>query len=102
MPRNSPFQIVLSNEERKVLGRRARKYTLPYFEVLRAKMILLAAQGRSNDEIGAFLDIGRDVVSLWRKRFFHERLPGLEERPRPGRPPVFPPRGGRAGKGHRV
>jgi transposase len=91
MPRISPFQIVLSKGERKVLERRARKYTLPYFEVLRAKMILLAAQGRSNDEISASLDIGRDVVSLWRKRFFHERLPGLEERPRPGRPPVFPP-----------
>ena len=102
MPRSSQFQIVLSKEERKILERRARKYTLPYFEVLRAKMILLAAQGRSNDEIGVSLDIGRDVVSLWRKRFFRERLPGLEERPRPGRPPVFPPRGGRAGKGHRV
>jgi len=102
MPRISPFEIVLSKQEREVLERRSRKYTLPYFEVLRAKMILLAAEGRSNDEIGASLDIGRDVVSLWRKRFFHERLPGLEERPRPGRPPVFSPRGGRAGKGHRV
>jgi len=80
----------------------ARKYTLPYFSVLRAKMILLAAQGRSNDEIAASLSVGRDVVSLWRKRFFHERLAGLEERPRPGRPRVFPPRGRRAGKGHRL
>jgi hypothetical protein len=102
MSRTSPFQIVLSKHEREILERRARKYTLPYFEVLRAKMVLLAAQGRSNDEIGASLDIGRDVVSLWRKRFFRERLPGLQERPRPGRPPVFPPRGGRTGKGHRV
>ena len=91
MSRTSPFQIVLSKEEREVLERRARKYTLPYFEVLRAKIILLAAEGRSNDEIGTSLDIGRDVVSLWRKRFFHERLPGLEERPRPGRPRFFPP-----------
>ena len=102
MPRIRPFQIVLSKHEREVLERRARKYTLPYFEVLRAKMILLAAQGRSNDEIGASLDIGRDVVSLWRKRFFRERLPGLQEQPRPGRPPVFPPRAGRTGKSHRV
>ena len=65
-------------------------------------MILLAAQGRSNDVIAASLSVGRDVVSLWRKRFFHERLAGLEERPRPGRPRVFPPRGRRAGKGHRL
>jgi transposase len=99
MPRKSPYVITLSRQERDVLETRARKYTLPYFEVLRAKMILLAAEGWGNDEIAAALSVGRDVVSLWRKRFFHERLRGLEERPRPGRPPVFPPRTGRADKG---
>jgi hypothetical protein len=46
------------------LENRARKYTLPYFEVLRAKMILLAAEGWGNDEIAAALSVGRDVVSL--------------------------------------
>lgn len=97
MPRSSPFDIVLSPGEREVLVERARKYTLPYFEVLRARMILMAADGRPNDEIAAALSIGRDVVSQWRKRFYHERLPGLDERPRPGRPRDFPPRGRRAG-----
>lgn len=72
----------------------ARRYTLPYYVVLRAQMILLAAEGLSNDEIANSLSVGRDVVSLWRKRFFDKRLPGLEERPRPGRPPVFPLRRG--------
>jgi hypothetical protein len=99
MPRNSPFTIQLSRHEREVLEERARKYTLPYFEVLRAKMILLAAEGHRNDAIAAALSVGRDVVSLWRKRFFYQRLAGLEERPRPGRPRVFPPRAGRAGQG---
>ncbi len=102
MPRSSPYTINLSRVERQILETCARKYTLPYFSVLRAKMILLAAQGRSNDEIAASISVGRDVVSLWRKRFFHERLAGLEERPRPGRPRIFPPRGRRAGKGHRL
>ncbi len=102
MPRSSPYTINLSQEERQLLQTCTRKYPLPYFSVLRAKMILLAAQGRSNDEIAASLSVGRDVVSLWRKRFFHERLAGLEERPRPGRPRVFPPRGRRADKGHRL
>jgi hypothetical protein len=96
MPRQSPFTIRLSRQEREILENRSRKYTLPYFEVLRAKMILFAAEGRSNDEIATVLSVGRDVVSLWRQRFFRERLPGLEERPRPGRPRVFPPRAGRA------
>jgi transposase len=99
MPRESPYVITLSRQERETLESRARKYTLPYFEVLRAKMILLAAEGWGNDQIAAALSVGRDVVSLWRKRFFRERLRGLEERPRPGRPPVFPPGARRADKG---
>lgn len=73
------------------------KYTLPYFQVLRAKMVLYAAEGLSNDEIAQCLDTRREVVSQWRKRFFEERLAGLEERARPGRPRSFPPRTGRAG-----
>lgn len=93
MPRKSPFEIILSSGEERILRERARKYTLPHFMVLRAKMILLAAEKLDNDEIAARLDIGRDVVSQWRKRFFYERLPGVEERPRAGRPRVFPPRG---------
>lgn len=97
MPRASPFVIKLSPKEREILETRARKYTLPYCEVLRARMILMAADGQANDQIADALSVGRDVVSLWRKRFFHERLSGLEERPRPGRPPVFPPRGSRSG-----
>ena len=102
MPRQSPYAITLSREERSVLESRARKYTLPYFQVVRALMILLAAEGGSNDEIAAALFVGRDVVSLWRKRFFYERLAGLEERPRPGRPRAFPPRGRRPNQGPRV
>ena len=99
MPRSSPYQIQLSRQEEQELRRRAAKYTLPYFEVVRAKMILLAALGLANDEIAARLDSRREVVSLWRKRFFEQRLAGLEERPRPGRPRTFPPRAGRSGEG---
>ena len=99
MPRRSPYEIVLSSAEEQELTRLTAKYTLPYFQVLRAKMILLAAQGLSNDEIAVRLGSRREVVSMWRKRFFEDRLAGLEERPRPGRPRTFPPRSGCAGKG---
>ena len=85
-------RIELSPSEYAELSRRAAKYALPYFEVIRAKMILMVAGGMSNDEIAARLDTRREVVSQWRKRFFKERLAGLEERARPGRPRVFPPR----------
>lgn len=95
MPRESPYRILLTQEEKQTLMRRAVRYTLPYFVVQRAKMILMAAQEMGNDEIAAALDTRREVVSLWRKRFFEERLLGLEERPRPGRPRSFPPLRGR-------
>ncbi len=93
MPRQSPYTIELSGEQCRVLEARARKYTLPYRDVVRAQMVLLAAQGLANDEIARRLNTRREVVSLWRKRFFEQGLAGLEERPRRGRPPAFPPRG---------
>lgn len=95
MPRQSPHRIVLSPDEERILTARAAKYTRPYFEVLRAKMILLAAEGWSNDAIARSLHTRREVVSLWRKRFFEDRLPGLEDHSRPGRPRAFSPRGRR-------
>lgn len=55
-------------------------------------MVLLAHQGLGNDEIADRLSTRREIVSMWRKRFFEERLRGLEDRDRPGRPRVFPPR----------
>ena len=94
MPRISPYPIELTPEERRVLEARGRKYTLPHREVIRAKAILLAAEGRENEEIAARLDLSRPKVSKWRKRFFYERLAGLEDRPRGGRPSAFSPSGG--------
>jgi transposase len=91
MPRKSPYVVELSAEQRRELEARARKYTLPYRDVIRAKIVLLAAQGLDNDEIAARLDTRREIVSKWRKRFFEQGLPGLEELPRGGRPVVFPP-----------
>ena len=84
MPRSSPYAIKLSAAEERELRRRAARYTLPYCEVIRAKMILLAAAGVPNDQIAARLSTRREIVSMWRKRFFEERLAGLEERARPG------------------
>lgn len=99
MPRSSPYVITLTPSERRVLEARARRYTLPYRDVVRAKVVLLAAEGFENKEIGERLDMPRPVVSKWRKRFFRERLGGLEDRSRRGRPPAFPPSGRRRSEG---
>lgn len=91
MTRKSPYVLELSSEQRRELEVRARKYTLPYRDVMRAKIVLLAAQGLDNDDIAARLDTRREIVSKWRKRFFEQGLSGLEERPRGGRPSAFSP-----------
>ena len=96
MPRSSPFRVVLTDEEQEKLEARARKYTSPYRDVIRAKVVLLAAQGLSNDVIATRLDTPRQIVSKWRKRFALARLPGLEEQPRGRRPALFSPQSRRA------
>jgi transposase len=102
MPRRSPFVITLTAEDRSKLEAAARKYTSSYRDVIRAKIVLYAARGLSNDEIAQRLDTPRQIVSKWRKRFFQEGLAGLEELPRQGRPGVFSPRYRGRRKGPRV
>ena len=82
MPRESPYTVVLTVDEKYELQAIARKYTSQYRDVIRAKIVLLAANGLSNKEIGFRLDLPRQTVSKWRKRFFEERLSGLQEKPR--------------------
>ena len=66
MPRTSPYEIILSKEERDTFKRIARKYTSPYFEVIRAKAILLAACGFSAipKTYGASIDDNNIHLSL--------------------------------------
>ena len=90
MTRSSPFVVTLSRRERTELEATARAYTLPYYQVIRAQMVLLAADGVANDQIAMRLNTRREVVSKWRKRFVQDRIAGLQELPRSGRPPAKP------------
>ena len=99
MPGRSRYAVVLSVEERSELDSRATRYTLPHKQVQRAKLVFYAAEGLTNVEIGARLEINPKVVGRWRRRFFEERLAGLEDRARLGRPGRFPPGGSRPGEG---
>ena len=94
MPRRSPFVIQLTEQERAELEIRCKEYTSPYRDVVRAKVVLLASQGLGNDQIAAVLGMPRQIASKWRRRFWSERLTGLEDRPRGGRPARFSPRCG--------
>lgn len=91
MPRKSPYIISLTLEEQKKLESVSNKYTSPYYEVMRAKVILFAANDFDNKQIGEKLGLPRQIVSKWRKRFYFKRLLGLQELPRHGRPRDFSP-----------
>jgi len=81
----------MEGKEKRILEAITRKYTSSYRDVIRAKVVLLAAQGLSNKEIGKRLDLPRQIVSKWRKRFFDQRMAGLQEQSRRGRPRLFSP-----------
>ena len=99
MSRRSPYRVELDPLERERLERRVRRQTATKREVFRAQIVLLAARGWRNDEIAHELGTVRETVSRWRKRYFEEGDGGLLDRPRSGRPRVFPPSGGHRDQG---
>lgn len=89
MSRRSPYVVVLSSADREVLEARARAYSAPHAEVVRAKIVLMAADGDANTVIAARLNVHVDVVSRWRRRFVVGGLAELADRKRSGRPRSF-------------
>jgi transposase len=85
----SPFQITLRAGERRFLKARARQATAPYRQVVRARIVLLAAAGLANTHIARKLGIAPNTAGKWRKRFWKEGIDGLADRKRPGRPRAF-------------
>ena len=99
MPMRSPYVIQLTKGEQAELLARSNEYTLSYRDVVRAKIVLLASQGLGNASISEHLDTPRQIVSKWRRRFHDERLAGLDELPRTGRPARFSPQNRRRDQG---
>src|SRR5436190_6616445 len=84
-PGPSAVQIVLSEDERAELVRRAG---LPgRWRADRARIILACAEGMSNAGAAQALGVAGSTVERWRARFIARRLEGLHDEPRPGRPP---------------
>jgi hypothetical protein len=102
MPGPNAQEIVLEESERKELEHRAACYTRPHREVLRAKLVLLAAEGVSNAGIAKRLGMSTKAVGRWRGRFHEQRVAGLEDQARSGRPRRFLPGADRRGQGGRV
>src|ERR1700756_5311186 len=73
-------RITLAPPERRELERRARSRTLEAEDCKRAKLILLVAKGYSFSEICRRLDCTDRYISVWKRRFQHGRLCGLDSR----------------------
>ncbi len=78
--------VTLTPEERKNLAGTVASRTAPLRKVQRARLILAAEAGKTNQSISQEMNLGWRSVGMWRRRFVRERLAGLEDRPRPGKP----------------
>ncbi len=78
--------INLSETERETLERWARRPKSAQALALRCRIVLLAAAGKTNNQIAAELGCNRTTVGKWPRRFAEMRLDGLQDEPRPGRP----------------
>ena len=78
--------VVLTAEERESLERWPRRPSTALALALRSRIVLAAADGQANSEIGATLGCHPATAGKWRRRFVAQRLDGLSDEPRPGAP----------------
>src|SRR3954449_560348 len=86
MPPNVAVAIELSDDERAQLEAWTRRRTSAQALAQRARIVLAAAEGLKNTEIAERLGVSRNMAMTWRARFATQRLDGLVDEPRPGRP----------------
>ena len=83
--------VTITQSQRQTLLQWARSRSLPARQIERAKVVLLAAEGKTDLEIAAALNISNQKAARWRKRFLRFDLAGLvKDAPRPGRKPAIP------------
>jgi transposase len=89
MARWEAVPIVLSAQERGTLEAWARATSIERRRVERARIVLLAAEGMASRAIGRELGCRHHTVSKWRVRFARDRLAGLADAPRSGKPRTY-------------
>ena len=82
-------EVRLTPRVRKVLEARCRAPSTPQGEVKRARIVLLAAEGRSTRSIAEEVGVQPRIASKWRHRFADHGLAGLNDRPRASKKPSY-------------
>lgn len=98
----SPRTVNLTPQEREALLSLTRSTAAPAGRARRARIVLLAADGMPLKRIAHIVGVQRNVVRKWLDRYPEKGLKGLEDKPRPGRPRVFSPRGRHGADSHRL
>ena len=81
--------VILADDERETLLRWIGSPSTPQKRALRARIVLAAARGLSNAAIARQLGCSRPTVGHWRAAFAARGVAGLQDAPRPGRPPRY-------------
>jgi len=82
-------EVHLSRKDRKVLEACCRSPVTLQRDLKRARIVLLAAAGRSTRSIAKEVGVQPRIVSLWRHRYADHGLEGLKDKPRPGKQPIY-------------
>ena len=82
-------EVCVSRKDRTVLEARCRSPVTLQRDLKRARIVLLAAAGRSTRSIAKKVGVQPRIVSLWRHRFADHGLEGLNDKPRPGKEPIY-------------
>ena len=83
--------VVLGSRRKARLEAIARRPSSPQSRARRARIVLLAHQGWTDQRIAAALGCSAGTARTWRRRFASGGIPALADRPRSGRPPVYGP-----------
>jgi transposase len=81
--------LKLRGGDRAILESWTRAGTVEARVAKRARIVLLAAEGHSNRDIGVLVDLHYNQVGMWRQRYGDYGLAGLDDLERSGRPPVY-------------